>query len=43
MAAYVAAYRIGMLASTEGALFLVSGFEEGLGFPKDAAWTAATW
>src|SRR6266702_1311329 len=40
MAAYVAAYRIGMLASTAGALFLVSGFEEGLGFPKDAAWTA---
>src|SRR6202795_3564576 len=27
MAAYVAAYRIGMLASTAGALFLVSGFE----------------
>src|SRR5258708_38323137 len=40
MAAYVAAYRIGMLASTAGALFLVSGFEEGLCFPKDAAWTA---
>ena len=31
MAAYVAAYRIGMLASTAGALFLVSGFE-GLGY-----------
>jgi MFS transporter, PAT family, beta-lactamase induction signal transducer AmpG len=28
-----------MLASTAGALFLVSGFE-GLGFGKDAAWTA---
>ncbi len=27
MASYVAAYRIGMLASTAGALFLVSGFE----------------
>src|SRR5262249_31714269 len=40
MAAYVAAYRIGMLASTAGALFLVSGFEEGLGFGKDASWTA---
>ena len=40
MAAYVAAYRIGMLASTAGALFLVSGFEDGLGFGKDAAWTA---
>jgi PAT family beta-lactamase induction signal transducer AmpG len=40
MAAYVAAYRIGMLASTAGALFLVSGFEEGLGFGKEASWTA---
>src|SRR6516225_8349607 len=40
MAAYVAAYRIGMLASTAGALFLVRGFEEGLGFGKDASWTA---
>jgi PAT family beta-lactamase induction signal transducer AmpG len=39
MASYVAAYRIGMLASTAGALFLVSGFE-GLDFGKDAAWTA---
>src|SRR5438552_11687091 len=40
MAAYVAAYRLGMLASTAGTLFLVSGFEEGLGFGKDASWTA---
>jgi PAT family beta-lactamase induction signal transducer AmpG len=39
MASYVAAYRIGMLASTAGALFLVSGFE-GLEFGKSAAWTA---
>jgi MFS transporter, PAT family, beta-lactamase induction signal transducer AmpG len=39
MASYVAAYRIGMLASTAGALFLVSGFD-GLGFGKGAAWTA---
>ncbi|MEA2956377.1 MAG: transporter, family, beta-lactamase induction signal transducer AmpG [Alphaproteobacteria bacterium] len=39
MADYVAAYRIGMLASTAGALFLVSGFE-GLGFGKDGAWSA---
>src|SRR5271165_4072355 len=39
MASYVAAYRIGMLASTAGALFLVSGFE-GLGFGRSAAWTA---
>lgn len=39
MASYVAAYRIGMLASTAGALFMVSGFELwGLG--KHAAWTA---
>jgi MFS transporter, PAT family, beta-lactamase induction signal transducer AmpG len=38
MASYVAAYRIGMLASTAGALFLVSGFEA-YGFGKDAAWT----
>jgi MFS transporter, PAT family, beta-lactamase induction signal transducer AmpG len=39
MASYVAAYRIGMLTSTAGALFLVSGFEL-MGFAKDAAWTA---
>src|ERR1700737_2150759 len=39
MASYVAAYRIGMLASTAGALFLVSGCE-GLGLGKGAAWTA---
>ena len=39
MAAYVAAYRIGMLAAGAGALFLVSGFE-GLGLGKGAAWTA---
>jgi MFS transporter, PAT family, beta-lactamase induction signal transducer AmpG len=40
MASYVAAYRIGMLASTAGALFLVSGFEAGFGFDRHAAWTA---
>jgi MFS transporter, PAT family, beta-lactamase induction signal transducer AmpG len=39
MASYVGAYRIGMLASTAGALFLVSGFEA-LGYTKGAAWTA---
>ncbi len=39
MASYVAAYRIGMLVSTAGALFLVSGFES-LGFNKQAAWSA---
>src|SRR5437763_3530816 len=37
MASYVAAYRIGMLASTAGALFLVSAFE-GLGTGRHAAW-----
>jgi PAT family beta-lactamase induction signal transducer AmpG len=40
MASYVAAYRIGMLASTAGALFLVSGFEAGFGFDRHAAWRA---
>src|SRR6202451_164656 len=40
MASYVAAYRIGMLVSTAGALFLVSGFEPGLGLSRHAAWTA---
>src|SRR5258705_407998 len=39
MASYVAAYRIGMLISTAGALYLVSGFE-GWGLSKSAAWTA---
>jgi PAT family beta-lactamase induction signal transducer AmpG len=37
MASYVAAYRIGMLASTAGALFVVSGFEA-LGYGKHGAW-----
>ncbi|SFH79674.1 MFS transporter [Bradyrhizobium sp. Gha] len=37
MAAYVAAYRIGMLVSTAGALFIVSGFE-GTGIPRPSAW-----
>src|SRR6202051_3079415 len=37
MASYVAAYRIGMLVSTAGALFIVSGFESG-GLPRTAAW-----
>ncbi len=39
MASYVAAYRVGMLASTAGALFLVSGFEA-IGFGRQAAWGA---
>jgi PAT family beta-lactamase induction signal transducer AmpG len=38
MAGYVAAYRIGMLVSTAGALFLVSYFESGIGLGKSAAW-----
>ena len=37
MASYVAAYRIGMLISTAGALFLVSAIEAH-GFDKQAAW-----
>jgi MFS transporter, PAT family, beta-lactamase induction signal transducer AmpG len=40
MASYVAAYRIGMLASTAGALFVVSGFQ-GLGLSHAAAWSAS--
>jgi MFS transporter, PAT family, beta-lactamase induction signal transducer AmpG len=39
MACYVAAYRVGMLVSTAGALFLVTGFEN-FGFAKHGAWTA---
>jgi PAT family beta-lactamase induction signal transducer AmpG len=38
MASYVAAYRVGMLVSTAGALFLVSGIEE-LGVGRATAWT----
>ena len=38
MASYVAAYRIGVLVSTAGALFIVSGFRE-LQFGLGAAWT----
>jgi PAT family beta-lactamase induction signal transducer AmpG len=37
MASYVAAYRIGMLVSTAGALFLVSGLQA-YGFAAPAAW-----
>jgi MFS transporter, PAT family, beta-lactamase induction signal transducer AmpG len=39
MASYVAAYRVGMLASTAGALFLVTGLES-IGFGRQMAWTA---
>jgi MFS transporter, PAT family, beta-lactamase induction signal transducer AmpG len=38
MASYVAAYRVGVLISTAGALFLVTGFEH-FGFGRDAAWS----
>ena len=37
MASYVAAYRIGLLVSTAGALFMVSGFED-TGIARAAAW-----
>src|SRR5947208_3634 len=37
MASYVAAYRIGMLVSTAGALFIVSGFES-TGIIRTSAW-----
>ncbi|HXX25935.1 MAG TPA: MFS transporter [Pseudolabrys sp.] len=37
MASYVAAYRVGMLVSTAGALFLVSGFQA-YGYDKQPAW-----
>src|SRR5580658_3048670 len=37
MASYVAAYRIGMLVSTAGALFIVSGFQS-YGLDHHAAW-----
>src|SRR5450432_2746966 len=37
MASYVAAYRIGMLVSTAGALFLVSAYE-GIGTARSSAW-----
>jgi PAT family beta-lactamase induction signal transducer AmpG len=40
MAAYVAAYRIGMLVSGAGALFAVSGMES-LGLGQHAAWAAS--
>ena len=39
MASYVAGYRVGMLASTAGALFLVTGFESS-GLSHGGAWTA---
>ena len=37
MASYVAAYRVGMLVSTAGALFIVSGFES-TGVARSSAW-----
>ena len=38
VASYVAAYRVGMLVSSAGALYVVSGFEL-FGAGKDAAWS----
>jgi MFS transporter, PAT family, beta-lactamase induction signal transducer AmpG len=38
MASYVAAYRVGVLASTAGALFIVAGSKD-IGFDLGAAWT----
>ena len=40
MASYVAAYRVGMLVSSAGALYIVTGFES-LGFTKSGAWSAS--
>src|SRR3979411_1293849 len=37
MASYVAAYRIGIVVSTAGALFMVSAFE-GTGIARSSAW-----
>src|SRR2546421_12388982 len=39
MAAYVAAYRVALLISTAGALYVVTGFETGVGLARDTAWT----
>ena len=48
MASYVAAYRIGMLVSTAGALFLVTGFEsfgfgQAGGLDRRAIWRWRRW
>jgi PAT family beta-lactamase induction signal transducer AmpG len=40
MAAYVAAYRVGMLISTAGALYIVTMFQAWFGFIPASAWTA---
>ncbi len=39
-ASYVAAYRVAMLVSSAGALFLVSGFQD-FGFSRHASWSAS--
>src|SRR5215212_7298669 len=39
MASYVAAYRVANLLSTAGALYVVTGFETGLGFERGTAWS----
>ena len=43
MASYVAAYRIGMLVSTAGALFIVSGFEGAIGIARSRPGCGAMW
>ena len=43
MASYVAAYRIGMLVSTAGALFMVSGFEKHRHRPAAPPGSGAMW
>jgi MFS transporter, PAT family, beta-lactamase induction signal transducer AmpG len=40
MASYVAAYRVAMLVSSAGALYVVTGFES-VGFGKQEAWSAS--
>jgi len=41
MAAYVGAYRVGMLVATAGALYIVQGFEKLGGLAKLASWQAS--
>ena len=41
MGGYVAAYRVGMLVSTAGALYITEGFEKLAGLGKAEAWSAS--
>ncbi len=41
MGGYVAAYRVGMLVSTAGALYITEGFEKLAGLSKTQAWSAS--